>query len=92
MSTLYSRKTKTKQLDFHQNIDCPVCNRPGSLKAYKSYRQLSVNFIPLFKYKKKWYIKTTCCGERYEISRETGEAVERKQKTSFTFDELTRGI
>lgn len=86
--TLYSRKTKTQQLGFHQNIDCPFCNRAGSLKAFKSFRQFSINFIPLFKYKKKWYLETTCCGKRYLLSEDVGKQIELGVKTSVSIDEL----
>ena len=90
MSTIYGRKTKTKQLNFHQNIDCPNCNRAGSFRAFKSYRQFSVNFIPLFKYKKKWYLETTCCGKTYMLSEEVGKQIENGEKTNISFDELNR--
>lgn len=88
MSTLYSTKTKTKQLEFRQNIDCPNCNRAGSLKAFKSFRQFSINFIPIFKYKKKWYIETTCCGQKYVLSEEVGKQIENGEKTKISFNEL----
>ena len=88
MSTLYSTKTKTKQLDFTQNIDCPNCNRPGSLKVLKSFRQFSINFIPIFKYKKQWYAETTCCGKKYILSEEIGKQIENGEKTKLSFGEL----
>ena len=86
--TLYSRKTKTNQLRFHQNIDCPNCNRAGSLKAVKTYKQFSVNFIPLFKYKKQWYLETTCCGKKYLLPEVVGKQVENGTKSSFSLSEL----
>lgn len=86
--TLYSRKSKTKQLTFQQNIDCPNCNRAGSLRAFKSYKQFSINFIPLFKYKKKWYLETTCCGKQYMLSEEVGKQIENGTKTAFSINEL----
>ena len=90
MSTIYGRKTKTKQLNFQQNIDCPNCNRAGSFRAFKSYRQFSVNFIPLFKYKKQWYLETTCCGKKYMLSEEVGKQIENGEKINISFDELNR--
>ena len=86
--TLYGRKTKTQQLNFQQHIDCPNCNRAGSLRAFKSYRQFSVNFIPLFKYKKQWYLETTCCGKKYILSEETGKQIETGAKANFSLNEL----
>ena len=73
MSTLYSVKTKTENFNFYQEIDCPNCKRSGSLKAYMSFKRLSINFIPIFKFKKKWYIETTCCGKRYEVTPDLGK-------------------
>ena len=86
--TLYSRKTKTKELNFRQNIDCPNCNRPGSLRAFKSFRQFSINFIPLFKYKKQWYLETTCCGKKYLLSEEVGKQIEAGIKKDISLSEL----
>ena len=86
--TLYSSRAKTKQLNFRQDIDCPNCNRAGSLRAYKSFKQFSINFIPLFKYKKRWCLETTCCGKKYQLTEEVGKLIENGTKTAFTPDEL----
>ena len=86
--TLYGRKTKTQQLNFQQHIDCPNCNRAGSLKAFKSFRQFTINFIPIFKYKKQWYLETTCCGKKYMLTEEVGAQVENGIKTEFSLDDL----
>ena len=91
MSTLYSWKTKTKDLGFRQSIDCPKCNRAGTLQGFKSFRQLSVNFIPFCRYKKTWYLKTTCCGHTYELSKEFGKRIEKKEVNQVSIEELLKG-
>ena len=88
MGTIYGRKIKTEILNFHQNIDCPECNRAGSWKAKYFYKQFTVNFIPLFKYSKKYYIESTCCGTKYEISPELGKQIADGKKKSLTLDEI----
>ncbi len=86
--TLYGTKSRTQQLNFLQNIDCPNCNRAGSLKAFKSFRQFTINFIPLFKYKKQWYLETTCCGKKYMLPEEIGKQIEDGTKTEISLNEL----
>ena len=89
--TIYGRKTKTQKLDFFQTIECPECKRAGSWRAFKSFKQFTINFIPLFKYSKKYYIETTCCGKRYEILPELGKQIENKEKTEISLAEI-RGM
>ncbi len=86
--TIYGRKVKTQKLDFFQTMECKECKRAGSWRAIKSFKQFTVNFIPLFKYSKKYYIETTCCGKRYEISPELGKQIENKEKTEISWQDL----
>ncbi len=88
--TIYGRKVKTQRLDFLQAMECPECKRAGSWRAIKSFKQFTINFIPLLKYSKKYYIETTCCGKRYAISPELGKQIKNKEKTKISIGDLQR--
>ena len=78
----------TKQLEFNQIIVCPSCHKYGQMNMYVTYSYVSLFFIPLFKWNKKYYVKMNCCGSTCEVSRETGQAVERGNISMINENEL----
>ena len=77
-----------KQLDFNQIIVCPNCQKYGQISVHTTYSYVSFFFIPLFKWNKKYYAKMNCCGAVCEISRETGQGIERGDITMINENEL----
>ena len=69
--------TKQEKLDFGQSILCSICSRFGNLEAFMEYTYLSVFFIPVMKWNRRYYVRSTCCGSLYSISEEIGERIRR---------------
>lgn len=71
-----------KQLNFDQMVVCGHCGRYGHLQVYMVYSYFSLFFIPLFKWGRQYYVKTTCCGVTVSIDAELGRRIERGEVTS----------
>lgn len=65
----------TKQLDFGQTGICPRCGSYGRYQVYMTYLCFTFFFIPLFRWNRKFYVKMSCCGAVYALSREAGMAI-----------------
>jgi len=70
-----------KRLDFSRKIVCPRCGRYGSLEVYMTYMCLSLFFIPVAKWSKRYFVRTTCCSSSCEIDRELGQRIARGEVT-----------
>lgn len=77
-----------KQLMFDQSIICSCCSHFGRLQVMVSYMFFSLFFIPIFKWSKRYYVKTTCCGAIAELDKETGHSIERGGMTALDLGTL----
>lgn len=71
-----------KRLDFDQLIVCGHCGKYGHLEVYLVYSYLSLFFIPVFKWGRRYFVKTTCCGASAELDADLGRRIERGEVTS----------
>lgn len=88
MFFIFGISTKEKELDFSQTTICPSCGAYGRLEAFMTYTFFSLFFIPLFKWNKKYYIRSTCCGGLYTIDDDLGKAMERGERSSIKESDL----
>ncbi|HHY81673.1 MAG TPA: zinc ribbon domain-containing protein [Clostridiales bacterium] len=66
-----------KELDYHQSILCTICGKYGRYLVFMEYMYFSLFFIPVFKWNKTYYVRSTCCGALYTIDRELGNRIAR---------------
>ncbi|MBR1629916.1 MAG: zinc ribbon domain-containing protein [Lachnospiraceae bacterium] len=64
-----------KDIDFGKTVTCAVCGRYGQLKVFVLYTVLSLFFIPAFKWNRRYYVQTSCCGTTYELAPELGRKI-----------------
>lgn len=79
--------TKDK-LDFNQKMICPGCGRYGRYEAFVEYTYFSLFFIPILKWNKKYYVRSSCCGSIYSISNNTGDKISRDENVNLTERDL----
>lgn len=77
-----------KKLEFSQMMICSLCGQYGRYEVYRICTVLSLFFIPVLKWGKQYYVKTTCCNGMYTIDREVGRQIERKEITELRFEQL----
>lgn len=81
-----------KKLDYKQEIVCKECNRQGNLELYMHSRYLSLFFIPVFRWGKKYYAKATCCNVIYNIDEEVIKKLKKGEISSIPYDVLKMGF
>lgn len=77
-----------KKLDFNQLFICNVCGQYGRYEVYRICTVLSLFFIPIVKWGKKYYVRTTCCESVYTIDKEVGKQIERGEITELRPEQL----
>ena len=80
----------TKELLYQASaFVCSRCGRYGRYQVYMTYMCLSLFFIPVFKWNKKYYAKTTCCQTVYELDKEVGRRLEKGENLEIQPRDLT---
>jgi len=77
-----------KQLDFRQQMVCSCCGAYGAYQIFVTYTVFSFFFIPLFKWNRRYYVKTTCCGAVSQLDPELGRDIERGRITKLNESDL----
>lgn len=72
MFFIFGISSAEKKLDFVQTMLCSQCEQFGRLELYMTYTYLSLFFIPVLKWNKKFYVKSTCCNTIYAIDDSIG--------------------
>lgn len=88
MFFIFGMSTKEKEIDFSQTIVCSNCGSYGRYQAFMTYSYFSLFFIPLFKWNKKYYIRSTCCDSLYSIDKDLGQDIESGQRTNISESDL----
>lgn len=77
MFLLFGISQGEKRLDFTQTTVCACCGSYGRYEVYMTYMYFSLFFIPIFRWNKRYFATTSCCGTVCEIDRELGRGYER---------------
>lgn len=80
-----------KKLNFDQLVVCRSCGKYGHLEVYMVYSYLSLFFIPVFRWGRSYYVRTTCCGRSVPISQELGRRIAAGEVTSLPEDIIPEG-
>lgn len=80
-----------KRLNFDQTVVCRNCGKYGHLEVYMVYSYLSLFFIPVFRWGRSYYVRTTCCGRTVPVSQELGRSIASGQVTALPEDMIPEG-
>ena len=78
-----------KDLPFHQTMICGRCGRYGNYSVYMTYTVLSLFFIPLIKWNRKYFVTTGCCKSTYRLRDEVGRQIARGASPEIRPEDLT---
>ena len=78
-----------KELPFHQLVICGICGGYGRYQVFMTYTSLSLFFIPVFKWGRRYYVTMSCCKSVYELTPEAGRRIARGEQTEIRPEELT---
>lgn len=68
---------------------CGSCGSYGRYQVYITYMCLSLFFIPLFKWSKRYYVQTSCCQSLYELNPEVGKRIQRGEEAEIRTEDMT---
>ncbi len=68
---------------------CGRCGRYGRYQVFMTYMCLSFFFIPIFKWGRKYYVKTSCCGTVYQLDEEVGKRIAAGEDVPIREEDLT---
>lgn len=80
--------SKEKKIDFTQTFICPGCGAYRGLNAFTTYTYFSFFFIPIFKWNKKYHLRSSCCGSLYTINNTIGKVVEKGRMAKINESDL----
>lgn len=88
MLFIFGISSSEKKINFVQTMLCSVCGQFGRLELYMTYTYFSLFFIPVFRWNKRYYIKSSCCGTVYTIDAELGKRIHKGEAVNLTEQDL----
>ena len=78
-----------KELGSVSHSGCMSCGSMGRYQVYMIYTCLSLFFIPILKWGRRYYVETTCCHCLYELNPEIGNRLRRGEQVEIQGVDLT---
>ena len=78
-----------KKLASGQMVICKVCGGYGRYQVFMSYTSLSLFFIPVLKWGRRYYVTMSCCGTVYDLNPEVGRRMARGENVEISPSDLT---
>lgn len=79
-----------KDFDFRQMEVCLRCRQYGSYHVFMTYTVLSLFFIPVFRWNRKYYVTTSCCKTTYLLDPEIGRMIAGGESPKILPEHLTQ--
>ena len=78
-----------KDLEYNKMIICDVCGQYGRYMVFMTYTVLSLFFIPVFKWNRRYFVQTSCCNTVYSLDPEKGRSLEKGEAVDIEKSDLT---
>lgn len=91
MFFIMGMNTRQVKLNFSQLEVCRCCGKYGRIEVFMTYMCLSIFFLPILKWGKRYYVRMDCCDSVTEISKEVGRGIEKGTITEIPYGELSFG-
>lgn len=78
-----------KEIGNQGPIVCGDCDRYGRYQIYMTYMCLSLFFVPVLKWSRKYYVELSCCHSLYELDPEIGNRIRRGENVEIRQGDLT---
>lgn len=67
---------------------CALCGRYGKYRVFMTYTYFSFFFVPIFKWNRRYYVQTSCCGSVYELDPRVGKALAEREDRQIRPEDL----
>ncbi len=75
MFLIFAASPGRKQLPYDQTVVCSQCGQYGHYEVWMTYMVFSVFFLPIFRWRKKYHVRMTCCDSVYHLNEEKGKLI-----------------
>lgn len=89
MLLIFGVDEKTKSIEYIKTMVCSNCGKYGRYEIYMTYTCFSLFFLPIIKWNKHYYVKTTCCSTLYELNKDIGNRIKNGENIDITEEYLT---
>jgi len=77
-----------KEIGNQGPVICKDCGAYGRYRVYMTYMCLSLFFIPVLKWSRKYYVEAACCHTVYALNPETGKQLSRGRQAEIRPEDL----
>ena len=75
-------------LSYDGDLFVHSCGAYGRYQVFMTYFKLSLFFIPILKFNKKYFVRTTCCDKIYGLDKSLGQKIENSIDVIILEDDL----
>lgn len=88
MFFVFGINSGSKAIEYVKTLLCNRCGKYGRYEITMTYMCFSLFFIPIFKWNKQYYVKTTCCGTLYALDPIIGKRIQKGENIEFSEEDL----
>ncbi len=81
-------RDQQRQLNFTQTVLCPACGAYGRYEVFMVCSVFTLFFIPIFRWNRRYYVHSSCCGMQYELDPNVGRRIERGERVEIRPENL----
>jgi len=78
-----------KEIEYLYSCICPKCGHMCHYEVFYSGNCLSLFFIPILRWGKQYYVRSSCCGTTYILEKSVGDAISKGENIIIQSSDLT---
>lgn len=88
MFFIFGINSRQEDLGSISGSSCKVCGSGDTYQAFVTYQVLSIFFLPIIKWDRKYYLREKSCGSIFEIDEELGRDIEAGRNINISDSDL----
>ncbi|HHT41860.1 MAG TPA: zinc ribbon domain-containing protein [Firmicutes bacterium] len=88
---VFGVQDKSETIKTEQAVTCPVCGAYDRFEVIRVFRYFHFFFIPLWKWNKRFFVRTRCCQRLCALDDEVGRRIEEGQQVVITSEHVHCG-
>ncbi|HBG09498.1 MAG: zinc ribbon domain-containing protein [Limnochordia bacterium] len=85
---IFGIQDKEEIIKTEQGVTCPVCGAYDRYEVIRAYTYFHIFFIPVWKWNRRYFIRTRCCQRVCGLDEELGQRIEEGQAVSISTEHL----
>jgi hypothetical protein len=81
---IFGVQDKEETIRTEQAVTCPLCGAYDRYEVLRVYNYFHIFFIPVWKWNKRYFLRTRCCRRICALREEVGQRIEQGQAVTIT--------